>query len=303
MFCDSSVVMPTTPEPRSPARSPSASEKVTFVAGQGPGVPKMLLGGGPASGVPPSVGGGKTPPSGSAPASLEGGEMDGGPVLVPREHATAMLIPRIVANASRPVSRFHPRMPGTSGANGSWAPCERRASGLSGPAGLPAVRLEFRAVGKRRSHLFRCLVLSRRDRNAPLRSPRHRGGEGPHPFGRPRCLPARAGGRRFRSRRYAAHQQAAAGLDRARLRSRARQPGARSLRARDDRLLGSARHHASVRTRFGGDRGSPPGSPRVLAGALLHQRVLQTRRGGGGGAPRFPAPPRRRRGRAFNSPA
>src|SRR3954462_15524020 len=102
MFCDSSVVMPTTPEPRSPARSPSASEKVTFVAGQGPGVPKMLLGGGPASGGPPSVGGGKTPPSGSRPATLEG-EVVPGPVLVPREHAPATVTPRIVANASRPV--------------------------------------------------------------------------------------------------------------------------------------------------------------------------------------------------------
>src|SRR3954468_16261638 len=98
MFCDSSVVMPTTPEPTSPARSPSASEKVTFVAGQGPGVPKMLLGGGPASGVPPSVGGGNTPPSVSGPASREG-EVDPGPVLVPREQATAMVTPRIVANA------------------------------------------------------------------------------------------------------------------------------------------------------------------------------------------------------------
>src|SRR5436305_346813 len=76
--------------------------------------------GGPASGVPACVGGGKTPPSvsGAGPASADG-EVDPGPVLVPRAHATAMLSPRTVARGSRPVSRFHPRMPRSPGANGS----------------------------------------------------------------------------------------------------------------------------------------------------------------------------------------
>src|SRR3954447_24610061 len=133
MFCDSSVVMPTTPPPRSPARIPCFCVKVMFVVGHGPGVPKTIPpppppgsggtpgsggggGGCPASGAPP--GGvppppppppppGGVPPPPSPPPAGETTDPGDDPPL--RAHPKPTAAKNAAPYSSRPARRLPPR--------------------------------------------------------------------------------------------------------------------------------------------------------------------------------------------------
>src|SRR3954470_22476408 len=134
MFCDSSVVMPTTPPPRSPARIPCFWVKVMFVVGHGPGVPKTIppppppgSGGTPGSG---GGGGGGCPASGAPPEGVPPPPLPGGvpPPLPPspppagattdpgddpplRAHPKPIAAKNAAPYSSRPARRLPPPMP------------------------------------------------------------------------------------------------------------------------------------------------------------------------------------------------
>src|SRR3954467_11649561 len=133
MFCDSSVVIPTMPPPRSPARRPCFWVKVMLVVGHGPGVPKTIPpppppgsggtpgsggggGGCPASGAPPGgvpppppPAGVPPPPPPSPPPAGETPDPGDDPPL--RAHPKPIAAKNAAPYSSRPARRLPPPMP------------------------------------------------------------------------------------------------------------------------------------------------------------------------------------------------